>query len=79
MISFLIMIMIYFFNEVFLPILFKLIILAFKLLIPTMKALLLNYLIPYLERRVENSFLNHTSLSPINNLLDFNRNYKNDL
>lgn len=50
-------------NYIALPILFELILMALRNFLPLIETALMNYLIPYLESRVANSFLNNSLIN----------------
>ena len=55
-------------HYVALPILYSLFLIAFRAMIPIIRGALMNYLIPYLENRVNDSFLNNTFVVSVRDL-----------
>lgn len=47
-------------NYIILPIIYQMILIGFRAMLPLIKTAMLNYVIPYLENRVQDSFINNT-------------------
>lgn len=50
-------------NYIVLPIIFQFILIGFRALLPVIRTALLNHIIPYMENRVQDSFINETFLA----------------